>query len=100
MQVTERAKQRLEWIQENYAQNVRLAVRGGGCAGFSYAFEFDLGIVADEDVVVETIVVDPASFDILRNAIVDFVADFNGNYFKVEVPEARSSCGCGKSFSI
>lgn len=98
MLVTDRAKRRIEWINSNYDQSVRLAVHGGGCAGFSY--EFDMSEATVDDVVIDAIVIDPTSFDILRNATVDFVSDFHGNYFKVDIPDALSNCGCGKSFSI
>ena len=82
---------------------LRLAVDGGGCAGFSYKFE--LAEAADpDDVIAETngvqLVVDPTSLDLVRGSAVDFVEDLGGAAFKVTNPNAASGCGCGSSFSV
>lgn len=81
---------------------LRLAVDGGGCAGFSYRFE--MGTVADDDVRVQTdgvtLVVDPVSHDLLDGSAVDYVEDLGGAAFKVTNPNAASGCGCGSSFSV
>jgi iron-sulfur cluster assembly accessory protein len=82
---------------------LRLAVDGGGCAGFTYSFE--LADAPDaEDTVAETdgvkLVVDPASLDLVRGSSVDFVEDLGGASFKVTNPNAQSGCGCGSSFSV
>ncbi len=82
---------------------LRLAVDGGGCAGFTYSF--DLADTAQQDdVIVETdgvkLVVDPASLDLVRGSSVDFVEDLGGAAFRVTNPNAQSGCGCGSSFSV
>ena len=81
---------------------LRLAVDGGGCAGFSYRFE--MGSIAPEDTKVETdgvtLVVDPVSLDLLDGSAVDYVEDLGGAAFKVTNPNAASGCGCGSSFSV
>jgi iron-sulfur cluster assembly accessory protein len=81
---------------------LRLAVDGGGCAGFSYRFE--MGAIEDEDLKVETdgvtLVVDPVSHDLLDGSAVDYVEDLGGSAFKVTNPNAASGCGCGSSFSV
>ena len=81
---------------------LRLAVDGGGCAGFSYRFE--MGAVAPDDVAVETdgvtLVVDPVSIDLIDGSAVDYVEDLGGAAFKVTNPNAASGCGCGSSFSV
>ena len=81
---------------------LRLAVDGGGCAGFSYRFE--MGAVKDDDLSVETdgvtLVVDPVSHDLLDGSAVDYVENLGGAAFKVTNPNAASGCGCGSSFSI
>lgn len=81
---------------------LRLAVDGGGCAGFTYKFE--LGEAAADDTVAETggvkLVVDPISLDLVRGSAVDFVEDLGGAAFKVTNPNAASGCGCGSSFSV
>jgi iron-sulfur cluster insertion protein len=82
---------------------LRLAVDGGGCAGFTYRFGLADEVEA-EDVRSErdgvTLVVDPISLDLLRGSTVDFVESLGGASFQVTNPNAASGCGCGTSFSI
>ncbi|MFO0997489.1 MAG: iron-sulfur cluster insertion protein ErpA [Alphaproteobacteria bacterium] len=82
---------------------LRIAVNGGGCSGFQYQFSFDEGVSAD-DVVFEhggvKVVVDRMSLDLIKGSEVSFVEDLVGSYFKMSNPNAKSSCGCGTSFSI
>jgi iron-sulfur cluster assembly accessory protein len=82
---------------------LRLAVDGGGCAGFTYKFELADAPESD-DAVAETdgvqLVVDPISLDLVRGSAVDFVEDLGGAAFKVLNPNAQSGCGCGSSFSV
>jgi iron-sulfur cluster insertion protein len=102
--LTESAARRVAWIAERQSKPaiLRLAVDGGGCAGFTYKFE--LAEQADEDAIAETdgvkLVVDPISLDLVRGSAVDFVEDLNGAAFKVLNPNAQSGCGCGSSFSV
>ena len=82
---------------------LRLAVDGGGCAGFTYRFGLADEVEA-EDVRSERdgviLVVDPISLDLLRGSTVDFVESRGGASFQVTNPNAASGCGCGTSFSI
>jgi iron-sulfur cluster assembly accessory protein len=103
--LTESAARRVAWIAERQHKPaiLRLAVDGGGCAGFTYKFE--LASEADsDDEVVETagvkLVVDPISLQLVKGAAVDFVEDLGGAAFKVTNPNAQSGCGCGSSFSV
>ena len=81
----------------------RVAVSGGGCSGFQYGFSFDDTVNAD-DLVFEqggvTLLVDEVSMDLLAGSEIDFVEDLMGAAFQVKNPHAKSSCGCGTSFSI
>ena len=81
---------------------LRLAVDGGGCAGFSYRFA--LGEAEPDDTIARTdgvtLVVDPVSLDLIDGSAVDYVEDLGGAAFKVTNPNAASGCGCGSSFSI
>jgi iron-sulfur cluster assembly accessory protein len=103
--LTESAAKRVAWIAERQHKPavLRLAVDGGGCAGFTYRFELAGGADAD-DTVAETdgvkLVVDPVSLDLVRGSAVDFVEDLGGAAFKVTNPNAQSGCGCGSSFSV
>jgi len=81
---------------------LRVAVRPGGCSGFSYEMFFDTD-VADDDMKVEygdvTVVIDPASQPHLKGATLDFKDGLQGAGFHVTNPNAQRSCGCGQSFS-
>jgi iron-sulfur cluster assembly accessory protein len=102
--LTENAARRVAWIAERQRKPaiLRLAVDGGGCAGFTYKFE--LGMPEDDDMVAETsgvkLVVDPVSLELVKGSAVDFVEDLGGAAFKVTNPKAQSGCGCGSSFSV
>ena len=82
---------------------LRLSVSGGGCSGFQYGFTFD-DTVNDDDHAFErdgaVLLVDDVSLDLLAGAEVDYVEDLMGSYFKVQNPNASSSCGCGTSFAV
>lgn len=82
---------------------LRVAVTGGGCSGFQYNFTID-DTRMDDDLVVArdgaTVLIDPMSLDFLRGAEIDFVDDLIGAAFKINNPNATSSCGCGTSFSV
>jgi iron-sulfur cluster assembly accessory protein len=103
--LTENAAKRVAWIAERQSRPaiLRLAVDGGGCAGFTYKFEL-ADSAASDDEVVETdgvkLVVDPISLDLVKGSAVDFVEDLGGAAFKVTNPNAQSGCGCGSSFSV
>ena len=82
---------------------LRLAVDGGGCAGFQYNFALADAVAADDAVAERngvTLVVDPISLDLVRGCAVDYVESLGGAAFRVENPNAASGCGCGSSFSI
>ncbi len=85
---------------ENLA--LRVAVRPGGCSGFSYEMFFD-SEVADDDVKLEfgavKVLVDPASSKLLTGATLDYKDGLQGAGFHINNPNATRSCGCGQSFS-
>ena len=82
---------------------LRVAVEGGGCSGFQYQFDLVQAAEAD-DLKVEhggsTALVDPVSLDLLKGSEIDFVDELAGAQFRIRNPNARSSCGCGVSFSV
>ncbi|MEA3057523.1 MAG: iron-sulfur cluster insertion protein [Sphingomonadales bacterium] len=103
--LTENAAKRVAWIAARQSKPavLRLAVDGGGCAGFTYKFELADGAEAD-DAIAETagvkLVVDPLSLELVKGSAVDFVEDLGGAAFRVTNPNAQSGCGCGSSFSV
>jgi iron-sulfur cluster insertion protein len=103
--LTSSAAQRVAWIAQRQHKPpiLRLAVDGGGCAGFTYKFDLAPEPESD-DAIAETdgvkLIVDPVSLDLVRGSAVDFVEDLGGAAFKVTNPNAQSGCGCGSSFSV
>ena len=104
--VTESAARRIAALKvQEQAENafLRIEVSGGGCSGFQYGLKFD-DQRNEDDVVFERdgigVVVDGVSLDLLDGAEVDFVEDLMGASFRINNPNAASSCGCGNSFSI
>ena len=103
--VSERAAKRIAEIlaSEPGPVMLRVAVTGGGCSGFQYNFALDDARL-DDDLVIErdgaTVLVDPVSLDFLKGAEIDFADDMIGASFKINNPNATSSCGCGTSFSV
>ncbi|HLZ83258.1 MAG TPA: iron-sulfur cluster insertion protein ErpA [Caulobacteraceae bacterium] len=82
---------------------LRVAVDGGGCSGFQYRFDL-VEAAEDDDLKVErdgaAAVIDLVSLDLLRGAEIDFADELAAAEFRVRNPNAKSSCGCGVSFSI
>lgn len=82
---------------------LRVEVLAGGCNGFQYKFDLT-GDIAEDDHVFERggarVVVDPASLDLLEGAELDYKDTLMGAYFAVGNPNAKTSCGCGTSFSV
>lgn len=103
--ITEQAAKRIAAILsgEQPGAVFRVAVEGGGCSGFQYKFAVDPA-PAEEDALVERdgarLAIDPASLGFLAGSRIDFVDDLMGQSFRVENPNAVSSCGCGTSFSL
>jgi iron-sulfur cluster assembly accessory protein len=103
--LTERAARRICEIAAGEATNklFRVSVEGGGCSGFQYKFDL-VGDAASDDLVIERagarMLIDPVSVDYLRGSEIDFVDDLMGASFRVNNPNAQSSCGCGTSFSL
>ena len=85
---------------ENAGKNLRVYVEQGGCSGMSYGMVFDEK--RPDDLASEfygvSVLVDPFSANYLRGSVVDFADSLNGGGFKISNPNARQSCGCGKSF--
>jgi iron-sulfur cluster assembly accessory protein len=90
----------LKSLPDNAGKHVRFYVEKGGCSGMQYGMVFDEQ--RDGDLVSEqhgvVVLVDPISADFLRGTVVDFSDAMTGGGFKISNPNAKQSCGCGKSF--
>ena len=86
--------------QEHAGKTLRVFVEGGGCSGMQYGMVFDEKRA--DDVAAEffgvPVLVDPFSANYLRGTVVDYSDSLTGGGFKISNPNARQSCGCGKSF--
>ncbi len=81
---------------------LRVAVRPGGCSGFSYEMFFDSDVTSEDRLSEENgvrVVVDEASAELLQGATLDYKDGLQGAGFAIDNPNAQRSCGCGKSFS-
>ena len=82
---------------------LRVFIQGGGCSGFQYGFEF-CESVENDDVIVTTagarLLIDPLSLHYLLGAEVDYAETLQGAQFSVHNPNAKTTCGCGSSFSV
>ena len=99
------AARRIQTLAKNEGRPLmlRVAVAAGGCSGFQY--EFDLVDRAEaDDLTIERdgarAVVDQVSMVLLKGSQIDFVDELVGAQFRVNNPNAKSSCGCGVSFDV
>jgi len=85
---------------ENAGKHLRIYVEQGGCSGKQYGMVFDEkrpgDLIADMHGV--SVLVDSVSTEHIRGSVIDFSDSLNGGGFKITNPNARQSCGCGKSF--
>lgn len=105
VEVTDTAVTKIRELLESEGDTslaLRMAVRPGGCSGFSYEMFFDSEIESDD--VVEQfddvrVVVDPQSVERLRGSVLDYKDGLMGAGFAIDNPNVSRSCGCGNSFS-
>jgi iron-sulfur cluster insertion protein len=100
--VTESAKKQLDEIlmDDVSMKYVRAFISGGGCSGFNYGFTLEAD-KEEDDIVIENLVVDAMSMQYFDNATIDYTSDkLKGSQFVISNPNAKSTCGCGSSFSV
>lgn len=105
--VTERAFRRVEALlaREGHLPEgaLRIGIKGGGCAGFSYTLRLEHAPARPDDVVLTSgnarVYVDPKSARLLAGSVLDFTEGLEGKGFTFENPNAVRTCGCGNSFS-
>jgi len=106
LEFTEKAANKLKKLideQDNPRLNLRVYITGGGCSGFQYGFTFDEN-KTENDIIFSknnvALVIDPMSFQYLVGSIVDYTEGLDGSRFVINNPNAKTTCGCGSSFSI
>ena len=104
--VSASARARLNTLFERHpeAKALRVGVRGGGCSGYSYVFEFDSEEAKADDKVFDfgdfALYVDTKSYFYLNGSELDFVDELMGQRFHFNNPNVQSSCGCGESVAF
>jgi iron-sulfur cluster insertion protein len=95
--------------EDNSNLNLRVSITGGGCSGFQYGFSFDEQINDDDTIVIQQcsdgkssvkLLVDSMSYQYLHDAEIDYIKGIQGEQFVIRNPNAKTTCGCGSSFSI
>jgi len=100
--VTDSAKKQLDEIlmDDVSMKYVRAFITGGGCSGFNYGFTLEAD-KEEDDFVIDNLVVDALSMNYFDNATIDFTSDkLKGSQFVISSPNAKTTCGCGSSFSV
>ena len=104
--VTENAKNKITELMDeenNPSMFLRTFVQGGGCSGFSYGFTFE-DFKNEDDIEIKlgkySIVVDSMSLMYLTGSSIDYEESLMGANFKINNPNAETTCGCGSSFSV
>ena len=104
-EILDSAVQQIEKIvkNENAKTYLRIEILGGGCAGFSYKIDLDTNI-NDDDIVLSKdnikVLINKAFIPYLDGSTIEFADELIGKSFKINNPNATSSCGCGTSFSV
>jgi iron-sulfur cluster insertion protein len=95
--------------ENNPALNLRVSITGGGCSGFQYGFSIDEHMNEDDTVIVQScsdglssvkLLIDSMSIQYLNSAEIDYTNGIQGEQFIIRNPNAKTTCGCGSSFSI
>ena len=101
LEITENAKKQIAklLINESKGSFFRVAVEGGGCSGFKYNFRI-VNRSDENDIFLGNVVVDKISHDFIKNSKLDYEENLMSKSFRIINPDAKTSCGCGISFSI
>ena len=104
LSLTERAAEEVKALlekPENANKNLRIYVEKGGCSGMQYSMVFDERRPDDfsHEMFGVSVLIDPFSAQYLRGTLIDFSDNLTAGGFKISNPNARESCGCGKSFT-
>ena len=106
LNLTQSALSRIKNVMNNdhgLGSKFRVYVTGGGCSGFQYGFKFDPDIAFDDDVIEFdnfSVLLDSMSYPYLFGSTLDFVEDLSGSKFVINNPNAKTTCGCGESFTV
>jgi iron-sulfur cluster insertion protein len=102
--ITSMAEQKIKELMQEEKDTVglRIYVRGGGCHGYQYGMAFETKIGEDDTILEKDgvkVIMDSQSAPLLGGAEVDYVDSLQGSGFAIKNPQAKTTCGCGSSFS-
>jgi iron-sulfur cluster insertion protein len=105
IEITDAAKDYMrDIVNDNPRDYIAFGVKGGGCSGFSYVWDFSDGPLKDDETIDigegKSLVIDGTSIMYTIGSKIDYVKELGGTYLKVENPMAASQCGCGESFNV
>ena len=102
--ITDKAQEKIRelMVEEKDSVGLRIYVRGGGCHGYQYGMAFE-SKVGEDDTIIEKgdvqVIMDSQSAPLLSGSEVDYVDSVQGSGFAIKNPQAKTTCGCGSSFS-
>jgi iron-sulfur cluster insertion protein len=95
------AEQVADICNEENVKYVRAFIQGGGCSGFNYGFSMEDEKNEDDFLIGDRLLVDAMSMQYFDGATIDYVSDrLKGSQFVIKNPNAKTTCGCGSSFSV
>ncbi|MEY3182441.1 MAG: hypothetical protein RLZ35_426 [Pseudomonadota bacterium] len=103
IKITDLAAQKLDVLllaKGNEQSKLRIFIEGGGCSGFKYGFVLDKVQNDDDTVISNMLVIDCMSIQFLQGATLDYKESLQEAGFVIKNPQAKTTCGCGSSFSI
>tara|TARA_R100001163_G_C4986664_1_gene140779 strand:- start:373 stop:699 length:327 start_codon:yes stop_codon:yes gene_type:complete len=105
LDITQEAKNYLcDITKEHNKEYIAFGVKGGGCSGFSYIWDFSDGPLKEDELIDIgsgiSLIIDGMSVMYTLGSKIDYVKELGGTYLKVSNPMADSQCGCGESFSV
>ena len=101
IEISKKAKEEINKLLQNEKNGsfFRISVEGGGCSGFKYNFSIDEHLNL-EDKKFDNVIIDPISLEYIKGSILEYNDTLIEKSFKISNPNAKSSCGCGTSFSF
>lgn len=102
--ITSPAEEKIRELMKEEADTVglRVFVKGGGCHGYQYGMAFESKIAEDDTVITKgevKVIMDSQSAPLLAGCEVDYLDSLQGSGFAIKNPQAKTTCGCGSSFS-
>lgn len=104
IKVTENAAKQIKTLlndsEDRKGRALRVYVEAGGCSGMQYGMTFDEKKSDDIEIQQDdvSVIIDPQSLDFLKGSVIDYTESIQGSGFRIQNPNAKTACGCGKSF--